>query len=178
MNSIKEVRKYIDNLLDYENEPKTMYIEDLKYIPKGGLKGLIYYKLIVATNKKLNLCVSISKNIKNISKICDFSLKQLIQVLGICFDNAIEASSESKNKELSFEIYELTDELKIVICNSFNQDKVDLNRINEKGYSTKGDSRGNGLYYLSKIITSQNLIRTEWKVINNYFVRTISIKLK
>ena len=55
ISNIENGRKYIDNILDYEAGTQTTYIEDLKYIPKGGLKGLIYYKLIVATNKKLNL---------------------------------------------------------------------------------------------------------------------------
>ena len=63
------------------------------------------------------------------------------------------------------------------ICNTYNSDLVDLNKIENKGYSTKGKGRGNGLYYLSKVISSQKTISTEWVIMNDYFVRKIFIKI-
>lgn len=177
MPNIKQVKLYINNILDCSDKISKAYIEDLKYLPKGGIKGTIYYKIVVATNKKLNVTLNVSKNVKDV-KLCDEkTIECLIQALGICLDNAIEASETSKDKNLSIEVYMLKHEINVVICNTFDEQRVNLNKIENKGYSTKGKGRGNGLYFLSKIVNSQKNISTNWSILNQYFVRKIIIKL-
>lgn len=177
MSNIKQVKSYINNILDCSDKISKAYIEDLKYLPKGGIKGTIYYKIVVATNKKLNVTLNVSKNVKDVKLSDEKTTECLIQALGICLDNAIEASEASKDKNLSIEIYMLKHEINIVICNTFDEQRVNLNKIENKGYSTKGKGRGNGLYFLSKIVNSQKNISTNWSILNQYFVRKIIIKL-
>ena len=177
MSNIKQVKSYINNILDCSDKISKAYIEDLKYLPKGGIKGTIYYKIVVATNKKLNVTLNVSKNVKDVKLSDEKTIECLIQALGICLDNAIEASEASKDKNLSIEIYMLKHEINIVICNTFDEQRVNLNKIENKGYSTKGKGRGNGLYFLSKIVNSQKNISTNWSILNQYFVRKIIIKL-
>lgn len=177
MSNIKQVKSYINNILDCSDKISKAYIEDLKYLPKGGIKGTIYYKIVVATNKKLNVTLIVSKNVKDVKLSDEKTMECLIQALGICLDNAIEASEASKDKNLSIEIYMLKSEINVVICNTFDEQRVNLNKIENKGYSTKGKGRGNGLYFLSKIVNSQKNISTNWSILNQYFVRKIIIKL-
>ncbi len=177
MSNIKQVKSYINNILDCSDKISKAYIEDLKYLPKGGIKGTIYYKIVVATNKKLNVTLNVSKNVKDVKLSDEKTIECLIQALGICLDNAIEASETSKDKNLSIEIYMLKHEINVVICNTFDEQRVNLNKIENKGYSTKGKGRGNGLYFLSKIVNSQKNISTNWSILNQYFVRKIIIKL-
>lgn len=177
MSNIKQVKSYINNILDCSDKISKAYIEDLKYLPKGGIKGTIYYKIVVATNKKLNVTLNVSKNVKDVKLSDEKTIECLIQALGICLDNAIEASEASKDKNLSIEIYMLKREINVVICNTFDEQRVNLNKIENKGYSTKGKGRGNGLYFLSKIVDSQKNISTNWSILNQYFVRKIIIKL-
>ena len=177
MSNIKQVKSYINNILDCSDKISKAYIEDLKYLPKGGIKGTIYYKIVVATNKKLNVTLNVSKNVKDVKLSDEKTIECLIQALGICLDNAIEASEASKDKNLSIEIYMLKREINVVICNTFDEQRVNLNKIENKGYSTKGKGRGNGLYFLSKIVNSQKNISTNWSILNQYFVRKIIIKL-
>ncbi len=177
MSNIKQVKSYINNILDCSDKISKAYIEDLKYLPKGGIKGTIYYKIVVATNKKLNVTLNVSKNVKDVKLSDEKTIECLIQALGICLDNAIEASETSKDKNLSIEIYMLKHEINVVICNTFDEQRVNLNKIENKGYSTKGKGRGNGLYFLSKIVNSQKNISANWSILNQYFVRKIIIKL-
>lgn len=177
MHNISSVRKYIDSILGCVDNSKSDYISDLKFIPKGGVKGIIYYKLMIAKNKNIDVTINVNKNIKELEFIDGETQKNLIKVLGICLDNAIEASEVSQKKRASLEIYKMSNEIRIVICNTYNKDMVDLRKIESKGYSTKGKGRGNGLYYLSKVISSQKTISTEWIIMNDYFVRKIFIKI-
>ena len=177
MSNIKQVKSYINNILDCSDKISKAYIEDLKYLPKGGIKGTIYYKIVVATNKKLNVTLIVSKNVKDVKLSDEKTMECLIQALGICLDNAIEASEASKDKNLSIEIYMLKSEINVVRCNTFDEQRVNLNKIENKGYSTKGKGRGNGLYFLSKIVNSQKNISTNWSILNQYFVRKIISKL-
>ena len=126
---------------------------------------------MIAKNKNISVTINVNKNIKELEFIDSETQKNLIKVLGICLDNAIEASEVSEKKNISLEIYKMSNEIRIVICNTYNSDLVDLNKIENKGYSTKGKGRGNGLYYLSKVISSQKTISTEWVIMNDYFVR-------
>lgn len=167
---------YINEILEEDFVIEDKWIGQLSNIPKGGLKGLLYYKLITIEKNNLNFCVDISKNVKNkLKKIQKEQLKDISHIIGIFMDNAIEASVNSKKKMFSLELYCIKKELNIVITNSFDG-QIELNKINNNGYSTKGKGRGKGLYFVSKIKEKNPNILTEAHIINNYFVQKIIIK--
>ena len=58
--------------------------------------------------------------------------------------------------------------------NSFGE-QIDMNKINNKGYSTKGKNRGKGLYFVSKIKEKNPNIKTKTNIINDYFVQRIIV---
>lgn len=167
---------YINEILEEDFVIEDKWIGQLSNIPKGGLKGLLYYKLITIEKDNLNFCVDISKNVKTkLKKLQKDQLKDISHIIGIFIDNAIEASVNSKKKMFSLEIYCIKKELNIVITNSFDG-QIELNKINNNGYSTKGKDRGKGLYFVSKIKEKNPNILTEAHIINNYFVQKIVIK--
>lgn len=176
ISSKKEINQYIDNILNCNMNVSDDLTMQLKFIPKGGLKGLLYYKLLLAKNRNLNVNVDISKEVKNDLKLLnDTQLKILSNVLGIYFDNAIEAAEETNLKELSLEIYKISNSISIVIANSI-KDNIDLSLINKKGYSSKGTGRGNGLYYSEKLLSNTSDIYTESQVLEKYFIKKVIIK--
>ena len=59
----KEARKYIDDISSSINKDEGLLV-NLKDIPKGGLKGLLYYKIVVAKNQKVEIVLDAGKNIK------------------------------------------------------------------------------------------------------------------
>ena len=167
--------KFIDEKLNSKLEIDEQWMNELKNIPKGGLKGLIYYKIILAKNKKLNFSINVSKMATNkLSKIKGIEFKDLCHLLGIYLDNALYAAEESSKRALSLEIYVLNDQLNIVISNSY-KGKIDLVNMNKRGYTTKGKDHGNGLYFTKKIIDKNPYIVGKQSLTNKFYVQRLII---
>ena len=174
----KKVKDKIDEIIsDTINIDKHM-ISQLKNLPNGGIKGLLYYKIAIANNQKVNLEVDVSpesgKNLKNLS---DDELKVLSKLIGIYCDNAIEAAKETKKKIILIEIYDINDITNIVISNTYNKNKLSANRY-EKGSTTKGENRGYGLYFAKKMLSKTSWIEEKQEVIDGYYIETLKISNK
>ena len=107
---------------------------------------------------KYNL--AISKNITfNITSFFDYStinmnIFDFVKILGILLDNAIEASSESKEKivELYITIDFYSRKQIFKVNNSYSNKDIDLNQIFNKDYSTKKEKSGFGLWEVKQIV--------------------------
>lgn len=101
-------------------------------------------------------------------------LEILSKLIGIYCDNAIEAAKETRKKIVVIEIYEYNKTVHVVISNTFNK-KKDISRRYEKGISTKGVGRGNGLYFANKIISKNKWIEEKQDIIDNFYIQKISV---
>lgn len=162
---------------------KEHYKEDnkillaVKNLPKGGIKGLVYYKIMVATNNELKISVDISKSVKrDIEKLDIDKTKILCQLIGIYLDNAIDASKECNNKLIGIEIYKIDSDIIFTFSNSFKNENISIKDLEQKGFTTKGKGHGQGLYLAKKILHKNNWISAKTKIINNMYVQQISIK--
>lgn len=171
----KELINKIDELLEDNINIKNEQVYKLKELPKGGLKGLMYYKVAIAQKNKLNIDVDVSLNkTKTLNKLDELEMKTLCNLVGIYFDNAIEASKETKKKLLVLEIYNIKNTIKIIISNSFIN--RDIDRRNEKGFTTKGKGHGNGLHYAKNILNKNTWIESSQEIIDDLYVQTLEIK--
>ena len=172
----KEIDKKIDKMLKMNMVIDDNYIETLKEIPKGGLKGLLYYKLALALKANINIYIDVSPKIKGkISKLDKDLLESLCIVLGIYIDNALDACKKEKHKNVTIEIYEKEKELYFVISNSCSK-VLSIKKMNEKGFTTKGSGHGRGLYFANKVIRKEKRIAVEQQFLNNYFIQKIIVK--
>lgn len=175
MTNNKKIKEYIDSLV-VETKIEGEWSSELKTLPKGGLKGLLYYKLAQASSKGINVLVTVSKDCNAVFK--KFSLeetKQLSRLVGIYMDNAIEATANTKKKNLTLEIYKIKGNVNIVISNSIEED-IDLKQVTKKGFSSKGKGRGNGLYLAKKMLAKNTKIEAESKILNGFYIQRIIIK--
>lgn len=171
----KKAVEYIDDILKDRIYVDDSWINEIKHLPSGGIKGLLYYKLILTKKENIDICLNVSRDTKNfISDVSKTELNNIYRLLGIYIDNAIEAAKESENKMVSIEIYPLKNKLIIVISNAY-KGNISIKTIKKKGYSTKGKGHGNGLYYAEKIIKKSDLLEGESSVINNYYIQKIII---
>ena len=172
----KKVKSKIDEILDDNINIEDEVVNKLKDLPKGGLKGLMYYKAAIAKKEKINLVVDVSlKSNSKLKKLDESQMKTICKLIGIYFDNAIEAAAETRSKYLLLEVYELKDKINIVISNSFNMPENFSDR-NKKGISTKGEGRGNGLYYANNILSKNKWLESKQETIDDYYIQTLSIK--
>ena len=152
------------------------YIETLRNIPKGGLKGILYYKIAMAANEKVNITIDVSTNVTyKLERLSKRSLKELCIMLGIYIDNALEAASKSKEKNVTIEIYKINKNLNFVISNTYDK-LIPLNKMIKKGFSTKGLERGKGLYYIQKILKNNKKIKSEQYFKDKFYIQKLTIK--
>lgn len=172
-----KVKDKIQEIINQNLKIEKEVIYELKSIPKGGIKGILYYKVIIAQKNKIKLMIDVSIKEKGIlHRLNSKKMNELSKLIGIYFDNAIEASVESKKKSISLEIYELKDKINIILSNTYNKSSL-LTNNEKKGVSSKGIGRGNGLYFANKLLKNN----TDWlsekhEIIDNYYIETITIK--
>lgn len=176
MTKNKKIINKIDEMLKFTIIIDDKDIEDLKNIPKGGLKGLLYYKVALAKNKKVKMIVEVSPKVKKtIEKLSDSKLKNVCILLGIYLDNALEAAQLSREKLVSLEIYEINNRLTFTISNTYNE-IIPLKNMREKGFSTKGKNHGKGLYYANKLINKIKWLEVNQIFLKKFFIQKISFK--
>lgn len=175
MTKEKEVKEKIDSIISNNINIDGEMIGQLKNLPSGGFKGLLYYKIAVARNSKVNIDVDVGSDVaKRLKKFNKEELEILSKLIGIYCDNAIEAAKDTRKKIVLIEIYEYNKTVHIVISNTFNK-KKDISRRYEKGVSTKGEGRGNGLYFANKLISKNKWIEEKQDIVDNFYIQRISV---
>lgn len=175
--SNKKAHEYISSLLCDHKINKYYFINELKNIPITELKGFINFKLMTMINENMNLQINVSPEVTN-SKLRRLSQKDktdLYNIVGVLLDNAYDASKESKEKEVVFTMYKEETTIVLMVANT-HKGEIDINRISEYGYSTKGKNHGTGLYIVDKIINKNQRFTKETSTMDNYFIQTIRIK--
>ena len=110
-------------------------LNQLSNIKDMGFKGLASSKLIYAHEMGIDVEIDILHEIDNFY----INIFDLNRIMGIYFDNAIEAAMACKQrKEIKFNIIKETKSVVVILKNTFNQENIALGRLNEYGYSTKG----------------------------------------
>ena len=172
----REIEK-LEEILNVDLTTDMYLLGKIKNMPKGELKSLIYYKMLVANKENINLSISVTKLDSNVYKFTKEQEKSLSHLIGIFFDNAIEAAKDSDKKEILFEIYDSNLGITFLIQNSF-VGNLDINKIDKKEFTTKGVGHGNGLHFAKKIVSKNIGIHTRKVVENNFFIQKIIIEKK
>ena len=175
----EEIIKYIDSVTGDKVSSNMSKYSKFMYLPKNGLKGFLYYKCSEATKKNIRVKVNISKQIENsfLKDLETNDFKNMVRILGVFLDNAIEAASIAQEKKVSIEIYLIKEKIEIIISNTFNND-INLDKIGNEKYTTKGKNRGHGLLFANKIVRENDMFETKNDVKNNIYIQTLKIKNK
>ena len=175
----KKLIKYIDELIDLKENNYDKWMNQLKLIPEGGLRGLLYYKLSLAEENKIDIDLEIGRNVsfEVINNISDDLMLNLCKIIGVYLDNAIQEvlKLSMRNIKISLYISDIEDrQLVITVMNNFSGN-IELDKIDTKGYSTKGKGRGIGLAIVQNVLKNENRIVQSTKIIKNNFMQEIKI---
>ena len=172
----KSIIEYIDSVIGDKCKANSTKYSKFKYLPSNGLKGFFYYKFIEAEKKEINVSVNISKQIENsfLKDIDTKDFKDLARIIGVYLDNAIEASSSSKDKKLGIEMYLIKEKIEIIITNTFNNE-INLDKLGKESFSTKGKNRGHGLLLVKKILSENDMFEAKNEVRGNIYIQTLKI---
>ncbi len=162
--ALPEVCVTYDELVENINKHASEWNQQLNSINANILKlkykilaALIYSKMKIAEKKDIEfLC-----NIDNINVEYPMEEYELIDIIGILIDNAIEAvESYEKSKKIIILFFETNYEKHIVVKNTYEKVKEEcFNKFFTKSFSTKGSQRGFGLYNLNKILSNNKNVK-------------------
>ena len=172
-----EIIEYIDSILGDKTSSNMSKYSKFKYLPSNGIKGFFYYKFMEAEKRNIKVSVNISKKIEDsfLGSLDTKNFKDLVRMIGVYLDNAIEASSESDDKKLGIEIYLIKDDIEIIISNTFNND-INMDKIGKERFTTKGKNHGHGLLLVKHILYDNPIFETKNEIVNNLYVQTLRIK--
>lgn len=172
-----EIIKYIDSVLGDKVSSSMSRFSKFAYLPSNGLKGFFYYKFLEAERKKLKVSINVSKKIENcfLKDLDTKDFKSLVRIIGVYLDNAIEASSNSKDKKLGIEFYYINNKAKLIISNTFDSN-VNLDKVGKEVYSTKGKTRGHGLILVKKILKEYSIFKASTSIENGLYIQELIIE--
>lgn len=172
-----EIIDYIDSILGDKVSSKMSKYSKFKYLPSNGIKGFFYYKFTEAEKRNIKVSVNISKKIENsfLGKLDTKDFKDLVRIIGVYLDNAIEASVQSKDKKLGIEIYLIKKDIDIIISNTFNNE-LNIEKLGIERFTTKGKNRGHGLLLVKHILNNNNIFESENNIVNDIYTQKLKIK--
>lgn len=175
----KDVIKYIDTVVKDEKEDDEALYTKVKSIPSGGLQGIIYQKMLSMKDNRILFSLDVSRDVRHI-ELENMNMEdnyKLCKIVGVLLDNAIEESLKIDDKRIMISLYVDGDMLVIDISNRFDE-KIDLDKIDEEGYTTKGDGHGYGLSLVKKLVGESDCFINERKVNKDVFKQVIKFKIK
>lgn len=166
--------KYIDQILNIEDDTKNYnYLNKLNHIPEG-LKGLIFYK--IEEMKKLGIDVYLdvpNKFDKNSVKICEKNLSNLSRIIGVYLDNAKEAAMIADKKYVVIQIM-LEKDIEFTISNTYKE-VTNIDKIDKIGFTTKGKGHGYGLPLVKDILSKNANYKQTREFSGQFYVQKLII---
>lgn len=173
----KDVVKYIETIVKDQMEDDEALYTSVMTIPSGGLQGIIYQKMLVMKDEHIKFSLDVGRGVREIEldKLSMNDNYRLCKIVGVFLDNAIEESRKIDDKCIMISLFVDDGELVIEVSNKFNG-KIDMDRLDESGYTTKGDGHGYGLSLVKKILSETNVFENERSIKRNVFKQVIRIK--
>ena len=171
----KKLKEYISELIkDEKNNKENSMIKNIDKLPRG-LKGLIYYKL-AHIDKKIIVNLQVNNNLKKFDNINPKLSKDILKIIGILLDNAIEAVSDENEKFIDIE-FSIDKSIFIMSMRNSCSKNIKISSVMEVGFSTKGKNRGYGMSLVKDILNKNDNINLDIKIQNNEFILNLKIEM-
>lgn len=99
----------------------------------------------------------------------------LVRIIGILLDNAIEACQECENPSIGFSIMKINRDITFIIKNTYIKHDIDYSKLGSIGISSKGERRGAGLYNIKTITNDYDNVIMDTEYEAGYFTQLLEI---
>ena len=153
--------------------PANLSMLDNMKVPE--IRSLLSLKLMMAQEKGLIVQLHFPEPIELDTK----HTVNLVRMLGIILDNAIEGASAAKKKKIELTILKKNHSVMIRVINT-TTNTLPLNQLKQKGFSTKTNPKneGLGLFILDELTKTNPYLFLETSIENQRFSQTIYIQIK
>lgn len=175
----KQVIRYIDSLILQKEAFKNEIINTTLKLPEGGIRGLIYSKMLYMKDKNIDCYLNVDKKItsKILANISDNDIVDICHILGVFLDNAIQETLNLDGKKINIYLHLSAETLSINISNNHHQN-FGTNKNNETLKTTKGKGHGYGLSLVKRIVDRNKRLVNNRKITRDTFTQELLIKLK
>ncbi len=176
MTTSKKIIKFIDTILNNKLKDDKNISKETDIIPAGGLRGLVYSKLLLMNSKEIEYELDVASSVRLVD-ILDYgndTMLDICKIVGIFLDNAIEEVETIEDKYIVIEMYLEEDVLTITITNTFDNTKCKDN-IYKAGISTKGGNHGYGLSLVKKLVHNNKKLKTYHEINDSEFTQVLKI---
>ncbi len=153
-NDMKGLSIYYSQLLGDCQKVNNLYTLSPEVINNPAIYSLLASKYHKADELGIKIHLEIFLNLNELNmKIYEFT-----RILGILMDNAIEAAYECDDKIINVEIrkdFKVNRQL-LIIENTYKEKDVNIDKIYEKGFSSKPNNTGLGLWEVRQILKKNN----------------------
>ena len=154
-NNMEGLKSYYNDLLEDCQISNNLSILNPELINNPAIYSLLADKYYKAENLGIKLNLEVMADLSNLN----IKMYELSRILGILLDNAIEAASECETKIINITFRKDKNRNKdlIIIQNSYINKNINIDRIFEKGYSSKQEDKthqnhGLGLWEIKKYL--------------------------
>ena len=157
-------------LQEGREESQSIAWKSLKNIKPMELKGFLYEKLLLVFAKNIEVQVNIAENLNVKYK----DMEDLVRILGIFLDNAIEETESIEDGKIQIVIKKTVKGVIFRIENNCNC-LPEISVLTQKGYSTKGEGRGNGLHWVEQLLEKHSDMFHELTVEEEKVVQVLEV---
>ena len=173
-----EFKQGVMNLEEYFNvrfaSNEIWEFNDFDNLKNPYVKSIFISKVQDMRNMKITAEFSCPKIIEDI----DIPVFDLVRVLGITLDNAVEAVSGNRNGRIAMNIMKVRGAVKFVISNTVTGPHKPVGKLIQEGYTTKSRHHGLGLGNIRDIRKENGNLFVSYKYEEDMFVATITVQQK
>lgn len=150
----------------------TDTLNGLMHVKQLEVKSLLSYKMLYAVEQGIQIHIDIPDDIQSINvKPVD-----LLRILGIYLDNAIEAALETEQPLVNLHMANMESYVAILVGNSYIEHGIPISKMFQKGVSSKGDGHGVGLHNTNEILMQYSNILHETYTEHSMFYQHLQIE--
>lgn len=162
-----EVLGYIAELSSAGGRLQRLFSEDVRDVK---VAGLLLAKYTAFTEKKVELVIDDDTYVDGLPK--GLTSDEACSIIGNLLDNSLDAIGDRSVRRIELSLFSDGEHFDLTVWNSgpeMNEEAI--GEVFKKGYSTKGDSRGLGLYLVKSLVDKaggsieiNNMEGVEWHV--------------
>ncbi len=171
LNDMNGLNKYYQSLLKECKLNNNLNLLNPQTINNPSIYSLLNNKYYQALQYGITMNFEIFSDLSTIN----FNIYEFTRILGILQDNAIEAAKETTEKIIEIQFKSDSKKQLFIIENSCADNNISTTKIFEKGYSTKKNNSGIGLWKVHNILSKNTNIDLFTTVKNNKFKQELSV---
>lgn len=150
------LKEYYNQLLQDCHKTNNLYSLSPDVINQPAIYNILATKYYVADELNIQIDLDIFLDLNEIDK--HMKIYEFTRILGILLDNSIEAAKDCEEKliKVSFRKEDVKHRIIVAIENTYNNKDVNIDKIFDKGFSSKERNTGLGLWKVRQILKRNN----------------------